>query len=240
MEESSPPRCFRRRRHGVTGGVNRIIEYHGDGLANLSAMDRHVIANMGADLGATISVFPADDAVRRFLRTEGREHDFVELIAEPNPSYDVTDRIDLASLEPLIAEPSSPGNVVPVREVAGQDVFQVVIGSSANPGLRDFAIVAEIVKGQQSGARCRRPMTWTPSMIRLDEDGALLDGGGAGPAGRVVAHVQDVVAVPRGVTDVFVLAHGWQNTGKRADAAHVIAALPGLLDVARVSPLALA
>jgi aconitate hydratase len=138
------------RRHGVKGGVNRIIEYHGPALRHLSAMDRHVIANMGAELGATGSVFPADEAVRAFLRGEDREQDYVELLAEPGAPYDVTDTIDLSQLEPLIARPSSPGNVVPVREAAGEEVFQVVVGSSANPGLRDFAIVAEIVKGQQS------------------------------------------------------------------------------------------
>ena len=138
------------RRHGVKGGVNRIIEYHGDGLAQLTAMDRHVIANMGAELGATTTVFPADEAVRDFLRAEEREHDFVELRAEPGASYDVTDRIDLSALEPLIAAPSSPGHVMPVREAAGQEVYQVVVGSSANPGLRDFAVVAEIVRDRQS------------------------------------------------------------------------------------------
>ena len=138
------------RRHGVRGAVNRIIEYHGDGLAQLTAMDRHVIANMGAELGATTSVFPADEAVLGFLRAEQREQDYAELRAEPGASYDRTETIDLSALEPLIAAPSSPGNVMPVREAAGQDVFQVVIGSSANPGLRDFAIVAGIVAGRQS------------------------------------------------------------------------------------------
>jgi aconitate hydratase len=138
------------RRHGVKGAVNRIIEYHGDGLAHLTAMDRHVIANMGAELGATTSVFPADEAVRAFLRTEQREQDYTALRAEPGASYDRTETIDLPALEPLIAAPSSPGNVMPVREAAGQDVFQVVIGSSANPGLRDFAIAAGIVAGCQS------------------------------------------------------------------------------------------
>src|SRR6266566_4117055 len=77
------------RRHGVKGGVNRIIEYHGSGLAQLTAMDRHVIANMGAELGATTSIFPADDAVRAFLRGEERESDYVQLLAEPGASYDV-------------------------------------------------------------------------------------------------------------------------------------------------------
>lgn len=138
------------RRHGVKGGLNRIIEYHGPGLASLSAMDRHVIANMGAELGATTTVFPSDEAVRAFLRSEDREGDFVELVADPDAQYDVTDEIDLTGLEPLIAKPSSPGNVVPVREVEGTEVSQAVIGSSANPGLRDFAIAAHMVRGRQT------------------------------------------------------------------------------------------
>ncbi|TDD24453.1 aconitate hydratase [Nonomuraea diastatica] len=141
------------RRHGVKGGVNRILEYHGPGLAHLSAMDRHVIANMGAELGATTTVFPSDDRVREFMRAERREHDFVELLADADAAYDVTEEIDLSALEPLIALPGSPGNVVAVREVAGRPVDQVVVGSSANPGLRDFAIVAAIVSGRQAHPR---------------------------------------------------------------------------------------
>lgn len=138
------------RRHGVKGGINRIIEYYGPGLSTLTAMDRHVIANMGAELGATTTVFPADDQVRAFLRSEQREGDFTELLADADAGYDVAEEIDLSTIVPLIALPSSPGNVVPVREVAGRPVEQVVIGSSANPGMRDFAIVAAIVKGRQS------------------------------------------------------------------------------------------
>lgn len=138
------------RRHTVSGGVNRIIEYHGPGLVGLSAMDRHVIANMGAELGATTTVFPADDAVRDFLRSEDREHDFVELHPDDDATYDATEHIDLSQLEPLIARPSAPDKVVPVREVAGTDVRQCVVGSSANPGLRDFAITAAIVRGRQT------------------------------------------------------------------------------------------
>ncbi|MBC3189928.1 aconitate hydratase [Pseudonocardia sp. C8] len=138
------------RRHGVGGGRNRVIEYHGPGLDGLTAMDRHVIANMGAELGATTSVFPADDRVAEFLRAEGRAGDHRPLAADDGATYDVTDEIDLSTLEPLIARPSSPGNVVPVREVAGEPVGQVVIGSSANPGLRDFAVAAAIVRGRQT------------------------------------------------------------------------------------------
>ncbi|HUJ58164.1 MAG TPA: aconitate hydratase [Kofleriaceae bacterium] len=136
------------RRHGVAGGLGRIIEYYGPGLAGLSAMDRHVIANMGAELGATATVFPGDDAVRRFLRAQDREADFVALAADDGAGYDAHDAIDLSQLEPLIALPSSPGNVVPVREVAGREIYQAYIGSSANPGYRDFAIAAAIVDGR--------------------------------------------------------------------------------------------
>jgi len=141
------------RRHGVKGGLGRILEYHGPGLAGLSAMDRHVIANMGAELGATASVFPADEAVRDFLRAEGREGDYRPLAAEPGARYELTEEIDLAGLEPLIAMPTSPGNVVPVREVEGTRIGQVVIGSSANPGLRDYAVAAAMVKGRQTSGR---------------------------------------------------------------------------------------
>ncbi|MEU1204810.1 aconitate hydratase [Nocardia sp. NPDC005825] len=138
------------RRHGVSGGIERIIEYHGPGLAGLSAMDRHVIANMGAELGATTTVFPSDEAVHAFLRAEGREDDWVELAADTDAEYDIEETIDLSTLEPLIAQPSSPGAVVPVREVAGTDIAQAVIGSSANPGLRDFAMAAAMVAGRQT------------------------------------------------------------------------------------------
>jgi aconitate hydratase len=137
------------RRHGVSGGKGRIIEYHGPGLAALSAMDRHVIANMGAELGATTSVFPADDAVRHFLKSQGRERDFREILADEEAEYDEYEEIDLSALEPLIALPSSPGRVVPVSEVAGREIYQAYIGSSANPGLRDFFVAAMIVDGKQ-------------------------------------------------------------------------------------------
>lgn len=138
------------RRYDVKGGVGYILEYYGEGLKSLSAMDRHVIANMGTELGATTSVFPADEEIKRFLRAQGREEDFSELKADADARYDAHEVIDLSELEPLIAKPSSPGNVVPVREVAGQSVHQVVIGSSANPGLRDFWVVSEIVKGRMA------------------------------------------------------------------------------------------
>lgn len=136
------------RRHDVKGGVGRIIEYYGPGLDQLSAMDRHVIANMGAELGATSTVFPSDQEIKRYLRSQGREHDWSELIADEGATYDLHEELNLSELVPLIAKPSSPGNVVPVSEVAGEDIYQSYIGSSANPGYRDYAIAAEIVKGK--------------------------------------------------------------------------------------------
>ena len=164
------------RRHDVTGGLGRIIEYSGPGLAHLSAMDRHVIANMGAELGATATVFPSDDEVQRFLTSEGRGQDWVEVSADPDATYDLEEEIDLSTLEPLIALPSSPGNVVTVREVAGAEISQCVIGSSANPGLRDFAIAAMIVDGRQTHDRVSFDVNPTSrqTLETLDAEGYLL------------------------------------------------------------------
>jgi aconitate hydratase len=136
------------RRHGLEGGFGRVIEYYGPGLAQLSAMDRHVIANMGAELGATTTVFPSDERTREFLRSVGREADWRPFEPEAGASYDLHDEINISNLEPLIAKPSSPANVVSVREVAGAEIYQAYIGSSANPGYRDFAVAAAIVKGR--------------------------------------------------------------------------------------------
>lgn len=137
------------RRHGVDGGIGRIVEYYGPGLQSLSVMDRHVIANMGAELGATATVFPSDQEVKRFLTAQGRADDWQELIADADATYDIQEEINLTELEPLIALPSSPGNVVPVREVAGREIYQAYIGSSANPGFRDFAVAAEIIRDKK-------------------------------------------------------------------------------------------
>ncbi len=137
------------RRHGVRGGMGRVIEYHGPGLRALSAMDRHVIANMGAELGATTTVFPSDALTRAFLAANGRDADWRALGADEGARYDLEETIDLSALEPLIAKPSSPGNVVPVREVVGAPIYQAYIGSSANPGYRDFAVCAAMVRGKR-------------------------------------------------------------------------------------------
>lgn len=141
------------RHHGVEGGFGRIIEYYGPGLACLSAMDRHVIVNLGAEMGATTTVFPSDDRTREFLAHVGREADRAPYAAEPGAQYDCHDEIDLDKIEPMIALPSSPANVVRVRDVPKQDIYQVYVGSSANPGYRDFAIAAAIVASKTTHDR---------------------------------------------------------------------------------------
>ena len=138
-------------RHNVDGGIGKIIEYYGPGLRTLSAMDRHVIANMGAELGATATVFPSDKAVKVFLKSQGRVDAWREIVADENAVYDEHTEINLSELEPLIALPSSPGNVVPVREVAGREIYQSYIGSSANPGAARLCHCGPY-RGRQTGA----------------------------------------------------------------------------------------
>jgi len=140
------------RRYDVKGCRGMIVEYYGPGLDSLRAMDRHVIANMGTELGATTTVFPSDKEVHAFMKSQGREDQWSELKPDEGATYDEHDEIVLDELVPLIALPSSPGKVREVREVEGRPVHQVVIGSSANPGFRDFWVVSEIVKGKTTDA----------------------------------------------------------------------------------------
>lgn len=137
------------RRYDVKGAKDYVIEYYGPGLEQLSTMDRHVIANMGTEMGATTTVFPSDDIVKNFMAQNKRENEWIELKADEGATYDKYEEIDLGTVEPMIALPSSPGNVVTVREVAGKEIYQSYIGSSANPGYRDFWITSEIVKGRR-------------------------------------------------------------------------------------------
>ena len=137
------------RRHTVKGGVGKIIEYYGPGVETLSATDRATIGNMGAELGATSTLFPSDRRTREFMISQGRGDSWVELTADPDCTYDEYDEIDLSSLEPLIACPSSPDNVVPVREVAGTRVDQVLVGSSVNSSFRDLMTVCRILEGRR-------------------------------------------------------------------------------------------
>ncbi len=133
------------RRLTVKGGLGYIIEFFGPGVMSLSVPDRATVANMGAELGATTTVWPSDEKTRLFLAAQGREDDYVPLSADKDAVYDKVIELDLASLEPLIACPSSPDNVIPVREAAGREISQVIIGSCANSSYRDLMTVAEIV-----------------------------------------------------------------------------------------------
>jgi aconitate hydratase len=138
------------RRFGVKGCVGKIIEYYGPGVQNLTATDRETIGNMGAELGATSTLFPSDENTRRYLKAQGRADSWRELRADDGATYDDHDEIDLSFLEPLIAYPSSPGNVVPVKEVRGLPVDQVIIGSCVNSSYRDLMMVSSIIQKKHS------------------------------------------------------------------------------------------
>ncbi len=137
------------RRYDVKGCVGKIIEYYGPGVASLSATDRETIGNMGTELGATSTVFPSDENTRRYLEAQGRGGAWVETHADEGAEYDEDVDLDLSAVEPLIACPSSPGNVVPVREKAGLKVDQVIVGSSVNSSFRDLMVVAKTVAGRR-------------------------------------------------------------------------------------------
>ncbi len=137
------------RRLTVKGGVGKIFEYFGEGIKELSVPERATITNMGAELGATTSIFPSDEITRAYLRAQGREEDWIELLPDPDAEYDEIIEIDLSQLEPLIACPHSPDNVVPVREVEGIKVDQVVIGSCTNSSFVDLTRAAKLLEGRK-------------------------------------------------------------------------------------------
>ena len=132
----------------VKGGVGAIIEWGGPGIAALSVPERATITNMGTELGATTSIFPSDDVTRAFLAAEGREADFIPLASDPDARFDRIIDIDLNTLQPMIACPHSPDNVVPVETLAGTKVDQVCIGSCTNSSLFDMLKVAALLKGR--------------------------------------------------------------------------------------------
>jgi len=134
---------------GVKGGLGRIMEYGGPGIASLSVPERATITNMGAELGAWTSIFPSDDVSRRFLRAEGRESDWIPMTAREGAAYDHVIELDLSTLEPLAACPSSPGAVRPIRELSGIKVDQVAIGSCTNSSYRDLRMVSMLLKGKR-------------------------------------------------------------------------------------------
>ncbi len=136
------------RRLSVKGGVGKVMEYMGEGVKYLTVPERATIANMGAELGATTSVFPSDETTRAFLRAQGREQDFTPLSADPDAAYDETLVIELDKLEPLVACPHMPDNVTTVAEAGPLKVDQVFIGSCTNSSYQDMMRVAAILRGK--------------------------------------------------------------------------------------------
>lgn len=137
------------RRLTVKGGVGKVFEFAGPGVAELTVPERATITNMGAELGATTSIFPSDERTREFFRCMGREEEWTELVADPDAQYDETIEIDLSRLEPLVAQPHMPDRVVPVRELAGLPVSQVAIGSCTNSSYADLKTTAQVLSGRQ-------------------------------------------------------------------------------------------
>ncbi len=137
------------RRYDVKGCVGKIIEYYGPGVKTLSATDRETIGNMGTETGATTSIFPSDERTREYLVAQGRGDAWISLEADKDAEYDEYAEIDLSKLEPLIAKPSSPGNVVPVREITGLKVHQAIVGSSVNSSFRDLMVAAKMLEGRR-------------------------------------------------------------------------------------------
>ncbi len=133
---------------GVKGGVGAIVEYAGEGVKTLSVPQRATITNMGAELGATSSIFPSDEVTKAFLEAEGRGNDFVELSSDKDAVYDAEYTVDLSKLQPLAACPHSPDNVKPVAELAGMPINQVCIGSCTNSSMQDMLTVAAMLKGK--------------------------------------------------------------------------------------------
>ncbi len=133
----------------VKGGVGKVMEYFGPGVETLSVTDRGAIANLGTELGATSTVFPSDAVTKAFLKGQDREDQWSELVADPDATYAQVIEIDLSALEPMIACPSSPDNVKKVKEVAGRQVSQVIIGSCANSSLRDITVAAKALEGRE-------------------------------------------------------------------------------------------
>ncbi len=146
----------------VKGGVGKVIEYGGEGVKNLTVPERATITNMGAELGATTSVFPSDDVTREFLKAQGREADWTELKADEAAKYDETLELDLNKLEPMIAKPHMPDAVCKVSEIEGMKVDQVCVGSCTNSSYRDLMLVADVFKKGEFKVHPEVSMTISP------------------------------------------------------------------------------
>lgn len=161
----------------VKGGVNKIIEYTGEGIASLSLTDRATICNMGAELGATTSVFPTDQRTKEYLAQQGRADDYIEMKADADATYDQELDVDLSTLVPMTAKPHSPDAVVPVKELEGMKVNQVVIGSCTNSSFADMMKAAKILKGRKVADHVSLVIAPGSSSIlaMLSQNGALAD-----------------------------------------------------------------
>lgn len=137
------------RRVGVKGGVGKIFEYFGDGVKSLTVPERATTTNMSTETGATTSIFPSDEVTKRWLESQQRGDEWIELEPSPNVEYDEVFEINLVELEPLVAKPHSPGNVCTVKELEGMKVNQVAIGSCTNSSYKDLMTVASILKGKK-------------------------------------------------------------------------------------------
>ena len=136
------------RRVGIKGGLGKVFEYVGPGARTLTVSERATITNMGAEMGATTSIFPADERVREFMRSQGRENEFVEILPDEGCDYDEEMEVDLSSLEPLCACPHQPDNVIPLKDVEKKKVQQVFIGSCTNASYSDIAKAALVLQGR--------------------------------------------------------------------------------------------
>lgn len=165
------------RRLSVKGGVGRVMEYGGPGVATLPVADRFTVANMGAELGATTSVFPSDELTRKYLEAQGRPEAWIPMYADPDATYEAVVEVDLDKLEPMIARPHSPDNVAPVRDLEGTPVQQVCLGSCTNSSYHDLRIAAAMLRGRTISPAVS--LTVTPGSRQVLEmiarDGSLAD-----------------------------------------------------------------
>lgn len=165
------------RRLTVKGGMGKIFEYFGEGVASLGVPERGTITNMGAELGATTSIFPSDERTREYFRAQKREEMWQAIGPDPDPEYDEVIEIDLDKLGPLVARPQSPDNVVPIEEVEGTKLAQVCVGSCTNSSFHDLSVSAAVLKGRKVNPGLS--MTVTPGsrqvFTMIARTGALAD-----------------------------------------------------------------
>ena len=161
----------------VSGGLGKVVEYHGPGVATLDVPQRATITNMGAELGATTSVFPSDEVTREFLYTQGRAEDWTPIAADESAEYEERMTVDLGRLGPMVAQPHRPDNVVPVAELVGMPVDQVCIGSCTNSSLQEMMTVASVLRGHKVADKVS--LTISPGsrqvLTMLARNGALGD-----------------------------------------------------------------